>query len=208
MKNLLLIQPKSFLKQIYPEALWKVNSSENELFLTFDDGPIPELTEWVLDTLKEHHAKATFFCVGANILKNPQLFERIIAEGHLVANHTMHHIKGFKSTVANYLSEVKNCEELTKTKLFRPPYGQLKPSQYKALLNEGYKVVMWDVISYDYEKITPQQCLNNVLKHSKTGSIVLFHDNVKACENLKYTLPLFLKHFANLQFKFKSLNRA
>ncbi len=207
MKNLLLIQPKSFLKQLYPKALWNVNTTEKELFLTFDDGPIPDLTEWVLDTLKEYNAKATFFCVGANILKHPHLFERIKAEGHTVANHTMRHTKGFKNSVATYLSEVNSCEELTKTKLFRPPYGQLKPSQYKALINAGYQVVMWDVISYDYERITPQQCLNNAVKHSKAGSVVLFHDNVKACENLKHTLPLFLKHFANLQFKFKSLNR-
>lgn len=182
-----------------------MNTNEKIIYLTFDDGPIPGLTEWVLDELKKYDAKATFFCVGANILKHESIFERIKKEGHLVANHTMFHTKGFKNTVRDYLREVEDCKKLVGNKLFRPPYGQLKRSQYRALHKRGYNIVFWDVISYDYEKISPQACLQNTTKNTRNGSIVLFHDNVKAEKNLRYALPLFLKHFANLQFQFKAL---
>lgn len=202
LKNLLLIQPRSFLKLIYPKAVWKINTSEKIIYLTFDDGPISGLTEWVLDELKKYDAKATFFCVGANILKNPTIFKRIILEGHRVANHTMFHPKGFKTKNLDYLKEVNQCKELVKNDLFRPPYGQLKRSQYKALLDKGFKIIFWDVISYDYEKINEKACLNNVIRNTKPGSIVLFHDNYKAEKNLRYSLPLYLKHFAHLQYKF------
>lgn len=202
LKNLLLIQPKPFLKLIYPKAIWKINTSEKIIYLTFDDGPIAGLTEWVLDELKKYNAKATFFCVGANILKNPSIFERILREGHKVANHTMFHPKGFKTKNLDYLKEVNQCKELVKNNLFRPPYGQLKRSQYKDLIEKGFKIIFWDVISYDYEKINEKACLNNVLQHTKSGSIVLFHDNYKAEKNLRYSLPLYLKHFAHLQYKF------
>lgn len=202
LKNLLLIQPKSFLKKLYPKAVWKINTTEKIIYLTFDDGPIPGLTEWVLDELKRYNAKATFFCVGANILKHPEVFKRLKNEGHRVANHTMFHCKGFKKNVKEYLSEVHDCGQLVNNNLFRPPYGQLKRSQYKALIKNKYKIVFWDVISYDYEKIAPEHCFKNVVCNTKNGSIVLFHDNLKAENNLKYTLPLFLKHFANLQFQF------
>lgn len=206
LKNLLLIQPKSFLKKLYPKAIWQINTTQKIIYLTFDDGPIPELTEWVLDELKKYNAKATFFCVGSNILKHKTIFNRIKNEGHLAANHTMLHSKGFKNTVTDYLAEVNECKQLVGNNLFRPPYGQLKRSQYKSLINNNYKVVFWDVISYDYEKITPQRCLKNVVSNTKNGSIVLFHDNIKAENNLKYVLPLFLKHFANLHFQFKALD--
>lgn len=205
MKNLLLIQPKRILKRIYPKGVWSINTKEKEIYLTFDDGPIPGLTEWVLDVLKTYNAKATFFCVGANILKHQTVFDRLVSESHTVANHTMFHSKGFQFNVKDYLNEVKTCETLVNNKLFRPPYGQLKRSQYKALLNAGYTVVFWDVISYDYEKISPQACLNNVLKNTKEGSVVLFHDNIKAEKNIMYALPHFLKHFSDLGFVFKAL---
>jgi peptidoglycan/xylan/chitin deacetylase (PgdA/CDA1 family) len=205
LKNLFLIQPKSFLRKIYPQAIWRVPEKEKVIYLTFDDGPIPSLTEWVLDELKKYNAKATFFCVGANILKHKSIFERITAEQHAVGNHTMHHVKGFKNNVKDYMDEVNACGNLTGNSMFRPPYGQLKRSQYKALRDRGYKIVFWDVISYDYEKIHEEVCLRNVLDNCKNGSIVLFHDNIKAEKNLRYALPLFLKHFANLQFKFKAL---
>lgn len=208
MKNLLLIQPKTLLKKIYPGAVWNLNRLEKNLYLTFDDGPIPGLTEWVLDELKKHQAKATFFCVGANILKHYSIFERIKQEGHQVANHTMFHIKGFKNKVGDYLNEVDECEKLTGTRLFRPPYGQLKKDQYKALLKRKYQIVMWDVISYDYEKITEKSVLDKAVKNSRNGSIVLFHDNLKAEKNLKYALPLFLEHFLSRGYTFKALDAA
>jgi peptidoglycan-N-acetylglucosamine deacetylase len=189
---MITIQPKKIMKVIYPKALHNMDYEDGKVYLTFDDGPVPELTEWILDELKKHNAKATFFCVGANIIKHPHIFERILSEGHQVANHTFEHVKGFKYTTHDYLEQTRRCEALTKTKLFRPPYGQLKPSQYKALLKEGYTVVFWDVISYDYEKITPQQCAETVLKNYKAGSIILFHDNIKANNNVRFALPLVL----------------
>lgn len=178
---------------------------EKTIYLTFDDGPIPELTEWVLQQLSSFNAKATFFCVGANVVKYPHIFESIKNDGHLVANHSMNHIKGFKTHVSDYLKEVEACESLIGTSFFRPPYGQLKRGQYKALVERNYKIVMWDVISYDYEKISENNCLNNVINNSKNGSVVLFHDSVKAEKNMRYALPLFLKHFSDLEYNFKSL---
>jgi peptidoglycan-N-acetylglucosamine deacetylase len=204
-KNYLLFQPNYLVRSLYSKALWKVDTDKKEIYLTFDDGPVPVLTEWVLDELKKYNAKATFFCVGENILKHPQIYQRLIDEGHRAANHTMRHVKGFRFSVRKYLREADECALLVKNRLFRPPYGQLKRSQYKALKHRGYQVVFWDVISYDYEKISPKQCLANAIDNTESGSIVLFHDNVKAEKNLRHTLPLFLKHFANLQFEFKSL---
>ena len=178
---------------------------QKTIYLTFDDGPIPGLTEWVLDQLNTFSVKATFFCVGANILKNPSIFERIKSEGHVAANHTMFHTKGFKNTVGDYVREVEECKKLVQNNLFRPPYGQLKRGQYKALMERGYKIILWDVISYDFEQITNKECAGNVLKNSKNGSIVLFHDNVKAEKNMKYALPLFLEEFLQRGYTFKTL---
>ncbi|MDI1353835.1 MAG: polysaccharide deacetylase family protein [bacterium] len=205
MKHLLLIQPNSLLRKFYPQAIWHLDRSEKSLYLTFDDGPIAGLSEWVLDELDKFNAKATFFCVGENIKKHFSIFDRIKAEGHAVANHTMTHSKGFRTSVPAYLDEIKECEKLVDTNLFRPPYGQMKPGQYKALIEGGYKVVLWDVISYDYEKISQKKCASNVIRNAKNGSIVLFHDNIKAEKNLKYALPLFLKHFSREGYRFKAL---
>lgn len=206
MKNVLLIQPKLILRKIYPKAIWNYSRSDKHIYLTFDDGPIPGLTEWVLKELEKYQAKATFFCVGANIQKHPAIFETIKSRGHRVGNHTMHHIKGFKYNVADYLKEADECRQLTGNNLFRPPYGQMKRSQYRALIGKQYKIILWDVISYDYEHIPETTCADNVLKNSKNGSIVLFHDNVKAENNLKYALPLFLEHFSRLGYQFKPLD--
>lgn len=181
-----------------------MDRNEKAVYLTFDDGPIPGLTEWVLDLLGEYHVKATFFCVGDNIRKNPHVFARIKNEGHVAANHTMFHIKGFKTTVADYVKEVEECKKLVNSNLFRPPYGQLKRSQYKALIDRGYKIIMWDVISYDFESIPEKKCADNVIKHSKNGSVVLFHDNTKAEKNMKYALPLFLEYCKEKNYTFKT----
>lgn len=205
MKNLLLIQPRKFLKKIYPGAIWNYSRDQKNLYLTFDDGPIVGLTEWVLDELKKHEVKATFFCVGANIIKHPFIYKRIMDEGHTVANHSMFHTKGFNTSVQDYVKEIEICRELVQNNLFRPPYGQLKRGQYRELRKRGFKIILWDVISYDYEKISPELCLNNVIKHSKNGSIVLFHDNWKAEENLKYVLPQFITHFLEQGYTFKSI---
>ena len=206
MKNLILIQPKSVLKKIYPKATWNFNRTEKNIYLTFDDGPIPGVTEWILDELKKYNAKATFFCIGTNILKNEKIFDRIKQEEHEVANHTMFHSKGLGCGVTEYLKEVNDCEKYLGNQIFRPPYGQMKLGQYKAILNAGYKIIMWDVITYDYEKITPEKCLANVINNTKNGSVVLFHDNEKAERNVKYALPLVLDHFSKEGFSFKAIN--
>ena len=205
MKNLLLIQPNGLLRRIYPKATWNESRDSKNIYLTFDDGPIPGLTEWVLDELKAAEARATFFCVGDNIRKHPSIFERIRQEGHTAANHTMYHSKGFKNGAGAYLEEVEECGALVGNRLFRPPYGQLKKSQYRRLIEKGYQIVFWDVISYDYENIPEQQCFRNVVGNTQNGSIVLFHDNIKAEKNLRYSLPLFLKHFREKGFEFRAL---
>jgi len=203
--NRFLLQPKRALRLLYPKAVWSAKTSSPTIYLTFDDGPIPGLTEWVLDTLKANKVKGTFFCVGENITKNKAIFNRIIQEGHSVGNHTFNHIKGFKAKTSEYLENTEKCESLTNSKLFRPPYGQLKKSQYKMLLERGYKIIMWDVISYDYENISPEACFKNVRKNVKNGSIVLFHDNIKAGEKIKYALPKTIECFLKLNYKFASL---
>lgn len=205
MLSRLLIQPNKLIRSLYPKATWNIKTKQPTLYLTFDDGPVPGLTEWVLDTLKENKAKATFFCVGENIVKHPQIFKRIKAEGHTVANHTYNHVKGFKLKLKDYIQNTAKCEALTKTKLFRPPYGQLKKSQYKMLIKQGYKIIFWDVISYDYEDISEKQCFKKVRKNAKNGSIILFHDNKKAKDNLKYALPRTIEHFSKLNYNFAAL---
>jgi peptidoglycan/xylan/chitin deacetylase (PgdA/CDA1 family) len=207
MKHLLLIQPNLFLRKLYAKALWHGKRDEKTIYLTFDDGPVPVLSEWVLDELKKFNAKATFFCVGQNIHKHPSVFNRITGEGHLAANHTMYHSKGFKNSTAAYVEEVEACEKLTNNRFFRPPHGQLRRGQYKALIRKGYNIVFWDVISYDFENIPETICARNVIKNSRNGSIVLFHDNFKAERNLRYALPLVLRHFSDQGYNFRSLDK-
>jgi peptidoglycan-N-acetylglucosamine deacetylase len=205
LKNALLLQPNGIVRRLYRKALWSLPRNDRAVYLTFDDGPIPGITEWVLDQLNETGAKATFFCVGENILKHPAIFDRIRIEGHSVANHTMHHTKGFRSNLRNYLRDIEDCARLVENNLFRPPYGQLKRSQYRALVERGYRIVLWDVISYDYEHISEKKCVSNVLKNTRNGSIVLFHDNIKAEKNLRYSLPLVLKELTSQGFTFRAL---
>ncbi len=201
----LLVRPPQLLRNFYKDSLWRKDKNEPTIYLTFDDGPIPELTPWVLDVLKEFNIKATFFCVGDNIIKNPQIFERIKQEGHQVGNHTFNHVKGWEITSTVYLENVEKCQEFTKTNLFRPPYGRIKKSQYK-LLSKNYTIVFWDVLSYDYDKfISPKKCLENSIKYTRNGSIIVFHDNIKAQENLKFALPHYIEHFLKLNYKFATL---
>lgn len=182
-----------------------MNPKEKKIYLTFDDGPIPELTEWVLDTLDHYHIKATFFCVGENIVKHPQIFQRIISEKHQVGNHTHNHIKGWQTSLEEYLDNIEKCQALTQTDLFRPPYGRISKQQYKALL-KIHRIILWDVLSYDYDKHTsPLKCLKQSIKHTRNGSIIVFHDNVKATQNLKYALPLYIESCLKLGFQFAIL---
>ena len=200
-----LVPPPQILRSLYKPSVWRLKKNEPNIYLTFDDGPIPELTPWVLDTLKDYGVKATFFCVGENIVKNPDIFKRIIDEGHTVGNHTHNHLKGWKVSNEAYFKNIEQCQHYTQTNLFRPPYGRIKKSQLKEL-SKYYKVVFWDVLSYDYDKLmSEEKCLKNCLKYTRNGSIIVFHDNVKAQKNLKYTLPKFIEHFLELNYNFTTL---
>ncbi|HQQ95446.1 MAG TPA: polysaccharide deacetylase family protein [Bacteroidia bacterium] len=203
---MLLIQPRRFLRKIYPKAIWHYNRDEKNIYLSFDDGPIPDVTEWVLDELGKHHVNATFFCVGANVLKHHAIYRRILEEGHVAANHSMFHTRGFSAGTEAYVQEVEACKKLIGNSIFRPPYGQMKRGQYKTLKAKGYKIVMWDVISYDYEKIEAERVLQNVKQYSKPGSIIVFHDSLKAEKNLRYVLPKTLEFFLEQGFAFKTID--
>ena len=190
------VKTNRFVKWIFPNYVWDIPNNENKVFLTFDDGPTPELTEWTLEQLKEYDAKATFFCIGNNIEKHPEIFQKVIQEGHAIGNHTFNHLKGWETNNKEYIENVALCQSsftihnLPFTTLFRPPYGKIKPSQSRVLRKLGYKIIMWDVLSYDFDQtITSGKCLDNVLKNTVSGSIIVFHDSLKAEQNLRYVLP-------------------
>lgn len=207
-----------WLKALYPECLWKVDTQKKVLYLTFDDGPIPEVTPWVLDELKKYKAKATFFCIGKNIDANPDIFKRIIKEGHSIGNHTYNHYNGWKYVNREYYQNVEQGAEALdrhlhpspvtrhpSLSLFRPPYGKLKPSQYKAL-KDKYRIVMWDVLTLDYNlQVSKKRVLNTAIKHSSPGSVIVFHDSLKAKPKVEYALPKVLEHFSALGYKFAAL---
>lgn len=197
-----------------PSLLWNMPSNKNNIYLSFDDGPHPAITPWVLETLKHYQAKATFFCIGENIEKFPETFKQLISEGHSIGNHTHNHLKGWKTSTSVYLENTKKAEasiskfsEINhKRKLFRPPYGKIKPSQAKQLQELDYKIVMWDVLSGDFDtSISAEKCFQNVLENTKPGSIIVFHDSEKASENLKQVLPRVLKYYSEKGFEFKGL---
>lgn len=200
------------IKKIFPNYIWDLPNNENAIYLTFDDGPTPEITEWVLLQLKQFNAKATFFCIGDNVRKYPEIFEKVINEGHTIGNHTFNHLNGWKTPTANYIEntrsyEVEHCKLKTENcQLFRPPYGKIKPSQSKILRKLGYKIIMWDIISYDFDvKISPKECISNVLKNVKPGSVIVFHDSKKAIKNLEYALPVILEELNVQNFVFESI---
>lgn len=201
-----------FIQRLYPERIWAFSRSSNSVFLTFDDGPIPEVTPWVLDELKKHGAKATFFCIGENVQKHPEIFRRIIAEGHSVGNHTFNHLKGTKTETLEYIENVEKAERLMRNSefriqnsqlLFRPPYGKITSKQARILQEKGYKIVMWDIISFDFDaNISKEKCLQNVLKYMKPGSVIVFHDSLKAEKNLRYVLPKVLEIIGEKKYSF------
>ncbi|MEO1049431.1 MAG: polysaccharide deacetylase family protein [Bacteroidota bacterium] len=200
------------LKALFPKLLWRKDTKEKRIYLTFDDGPIPRVTEFVLETLHIYHAKATFFCVGDNIRKHPDIFDKILWLGHAVGNHTYNHINGWKTDSTAYEDNVEKCHvEMMKhtenvgKRLFRPPYGRIKPAQIKNL-KKDYQIVMWDVLSGDYSQgISKEECLKSTINATSPGSIVVFHDNVKAESHLQYALPKYLEHFAHQGYTFSKL---
>jgi peptidoglycan/xylan/chitin deacetylase (PgdA/CDA1 family) len=192
------IKTKSFIKRLFSNYVWDLPNTQNKIYLSFDDGPTPEITEWVLEELKKYNVKATFFCIGNNIQKHPKLFQKVINEGHVIGNHTYNHMNGWKTETKTYLENISLCEkqiqkssiENLQSKIFRPPYGKIKTAQAKIVRRLGYKLIMWDVLSADFDQtITHEKCLENVISNVKSGSVIVFHDSIKASHNLKYALP-------------------
>ena len=198
------------LPLLYPSLTWRIPSPNKQLYLTFDDGPIAGPTEFVLETLQTLKAKATFFCIGDNVRKYPEIFKRIAAQGHAIGNHTQNHLNGWNTNTSDYIDNVMLCdaelrqydpENATGHSLFRPPYGRITRSQIAAL--SQFKVVMWDVLSVDYNtRLSPEKCLRNSIRATRDGSIIVFHDSLKASRNLMYTLPRFIEHFSELNYQF------
>lgn len=220
--NFYWIKTNRFIKKIFSNYIWDIPNTENKIYLTFDDGPTPEITEWVLQELEKYNAKATFFCIGNNIEKHPEIFEKVITKGHCIGNHTFNHLNGWKTSTEDYLENSKLCETAIYSRklsglkstpesfrdcnLFRPPYGKIKASQAEKLQQLGYKIIMWDVLSADYDNtISAEKCLENATKNVTSGSIIVFHDSVKAFPHLEYTLPKALKYFKEKGFVFEKL---
>lgn len=189
--------------------------AKKEIYLTFDDGPTPEITNFVLKELKKYSAKATFFCIGKNIKNHPEIFKQIIDDNHSIGNHTQNHLNGWKTKTQDYISNTLEVErtlqlynfKTLKLKLFRPPYGKIKRKQAKILLEKGYKIIMWSVLSGDFDtNLSKEKCLQNVLKHTCKGSIVVFHDSKKAYEKVKYVLPKVLDYLSKEGYEFKAIN--
>lgn len=206
------IKTHSIIKKIFSKYIWDLPNTENKIYLTFDDGPTPEITEWVLEQLDKHNAKATFFCIGKNIEAHPSIFTKIINKGNTIGNHTFNHLNGWETTIKDYLENISMCKNIiqnqnAKTKIFRPPYGKIKSSQAKLLKQLGYQIIMWDVLSADFDTtITKEECLNNVISNIKPGSIIVFHDSVKAFKNLEYTLPKVLDYLNEKGFSCETIN--
>lgn len=197
------------LKQFYSELTWNKSRHEKAIYLTFDDGPVPGVTDYVLDQLEIYKAKATFFCVGDNIARNPGLMENINKRNHRPGNHTFNHLNGWDCHNAYYLMNIKKCDELIPSyngpRLFRPPYGKIKKSQI-ALLKNDYEIIMWDVLTGDFDpNLRPEKCLAKSISCTRNGSIVIFHDSLKGERNMLYALPRYLEHFSELGFKFPAL---
>lgn len=196
-----------WLKALFPRFVWHVPTSEKTIFLTFDDGPIPDITENVLEILGKYNAKATFFSIGDNVRKHPHVFERVKSGGHSIGNHTFNHMNGWKTEDAAYLENIRKCTDQLnlETKLFRPPYGRIKKSQSSVVLQDK-QIIMWDVLSGDFSpQITPEICLKKTLQHTRPGSIILFHDSIKASKNMLYALPRYLEHFTERDYRFEAL---
>ena len=204
-----------FMKKLYPSLIWEKPTDKKILYLTFDDGPHPTATPFVLDELKKYNAKATFFCIGKNVVDRTDIYKRIIDEGHRVGNHTFNHLNGWKVSNEKYLENIFEAAKYIDSNLFRPPYGRISKFQIKLLQREkkdaesydrSFKIIMWSVLSGDFDlKLSPEKCFENVLLNSKPGSIIVFHDSTKAWEKMSYALPKVLEHFSKNGYCFEAL---
>ncbi|MES2808942.1 MAG: polysaccharide deacetylase family protein [Bacteroidota bacterium] len=203
-----LVKTPWLLKKLYPQLTWDADSSSRCIYLTFDDGPIPIVTPFVLNILKQYKAKATFFCIGDNIRKHPEIFEQVKADGHAIGNHTYNHLKGWVTDDKTYVDNFLEADKLIGGNLFRPPYGRMKRSQSKLIKNmrPEMRFIMWNVLSGDFDiNLKPEKCLQNVIKNTTAGDIVLFHDSLKALERLEYALPRAMEYLAGQGYVFKAL---
>lgn len=201
-----------WLKMVFPRRIWNMDTRQKSIYLSFDDGPHPVATPFVLDELKKYHAKATFFCIGKNVAAHPEIYNRILEEGHTTGNHTHHHLNGLETKDEIYLGDITEASHYIRSYLFRPPYGRMKASQVKGLsraMNDpSAKIVMWDVLSGDFdESVSPEKCLDHVTRHSRPGSIVLFHDSEKAFPRVRHALPASLEFFTKKGYDFRGLNK-
>jgi len=195
-----------FLSMVFRRFIWRMSDTEKTIYLTFDDGPTPELTEWILLTLDKYNAKATFFCVGENVEKHPHIYLKILDKGHKTGNHTYNHMNSREYSDETYIRNIQKASEFIKSPLFRPPYGRIRPRLAKKLKKVGYRPVMWSILSYDYDnELTPGYIFRKIVKQTHYGSIIVFHDNIKALKNLQILLPRYLAFFSDKGYKFKSL---
>ncbi len=193
------------VKKFFPQFMWRMLATgKNEVYLTFDDGPHPQITPWVLDELKKHNALATFFCIGKNVAEHTEIYQRILDDGHAVGNHTHNHLNGWKVPIDEYLKNIEQAAQLIKSNLFRPPYGRIKmacASQLDEAMHTNVHVIMWDVLSADFDiHFSPEKCLQHIINNVVPGSIVVFHDSEKAQRNLRYALPKTLEYLAEKGF--------
>ena len=188
---MLIEQPPILYRALYPKAIWRIPvPNKKTVYLTFDDGPIPEVTPWVLDVLDKYNVKVTFFCVGDNVRKYGYIYEELLKRGHTVGNHTFHHLQGWQNRSWTFLNDTQQANELIHSNLFRPPHGHMVFPQPGLLKKKGYKIIMWDVVTRDYSRyMNPEQVLENVKRYTRDGSIIVFHDSLKAEVNMKYALP-------------------
>lgn len=202
---MLIEQTPDFIRKLIPGAVWRLPQKEKTVYLTFDDGPIPEVTPWVLDLLKKYNIKATFFCVGDNVRKYPEVFKMVVSAGHSVGNHTFNHLQGFKVKSDKYVENVELADSYIRSNLFRPPHGHLRIRQ-GTKLSKKFRFVMWDVITRDYNrKLSGEYVLNVVKRYARNGSIIVFHDSIKAEENMKYALPRAIEFLLSEGYKFEKI---
>ncbi len=201
---MIIEQPKPWIRWMYPRATWRMNRQEHAVYITFDDGPIPQSTPFILETLREYGVKATFFMVGDNVRKYPELYEQIVADGHQVGNHTFNHWGGLRHSAWSYAQNVKKANELIHSHLFRPPHGWMRWDQY-LWLKRKYRIVMWDLVTRDYSKwIDERGIVRNVIRYTRNGSIITFHDSLKSIEKLKTALPKSLDFLKREGYEFRT----
>ncbi|MEI6151781.1 MAG: polysaccharide deacetylase family protein [Chitinophagia bacterium] len=204
-----LVKTPFWLRAFYPSCTWKIPGTEKVIYLSFDDGPHAEATPFVLAELKKFNAKASFFCIGKNVAAHQNLYAQIIQEGHTVGNHTYDHVNGWKTDTAHYIQNIEQAGELIQSNLFRPPYGRITNAQIKKIKADktiAQEIIMWDVLSGDFDlTLSPEACAKNVIKNTRAGSIVVFHDSAKAFERLQVALPMVLEYFSGLGYRFEAI---